>query len=125
MPRPCGPSTPSEWASSTIKKRLVPFLDLDEPRQIGKVAVHAVDAFDGDQHAAILVPQFAQQLIERLPIVVRERPPPCAGKNRTLHDAVVGQRVVQDQIAGAEQVADRRFVGRVAADEDDRRLRRR
>ena len=98
---------------------LVPLLDLDEPRQVGKVAVHAVDAFDGDQHAAVFAAELRQQLIERLPIVVREGPPPGAGRS-PLHDAVVGQRVVQDQVAGAEQVADRRFVGRVAADEDDR-----
>ena len=32
------------------------------------------------------------------------------------------RRVVQNQIAGAEQVADRGFVGRMAADEDDRRF---
>ena len=102
---------------------LVPLLDLDEPRQIGIVAVHAVDAFDRDQHAAIFAAQLREQLIERLPIVVRERPPPRAGQDAALDDAVVGQRVVQDQIARAEQVADRRFVRRVTADEDDRVLR--
>ena len=37
-----------------------------------------------------------------------------------MDDAVVGQRIVSDQVAGAEQVADRRFVGGVAADEHDR-----
>ena len=50
---------------------------------------------------------------------MRERPAAGARQDRALHDAVVRQRVVQDQVAGAEQVADRRFVGAVAADEDD------
>ncbi len=54
------------------QQRLVPFFNFDEARQIGIIAVHAVNAFDGDQHAAVFVPQFAEQLIERLPIVVRE-----------------------------------------------------
>ena len=51
---------------------------------------------------------------------MRERPAAGAAKDRALHDAVVRQRVVQDQVAGAEQVADDRLVGRVAADEHDR-----
>ena len=34
---------------------------------------------------------------------MRERPPPRAGQDRALDDAVVGQRVVEDQVAGPEQ----------------------
>ena len=106
-----------------VQERLVAFLDFDEPRQVGDVAVHAVHAFDRDQHAAIGRPQLGQQLVERLPIVVRKRPPAGAREDRALDDAVVRQRVVQDQVAGAEQVADRGFVRGVAA--DDRRWPRR
>ena len=92
------------------QERLVPLLDFDELRQIGEVAVHAVDAFDDDQHAAIFAARISvEQLVERLPIVVRERPAAGAGEDRALDDAVVRQRVVQDQVAGAEQVADRPF----------------
>ena len=118
MPRPVLPIVPMRVGLVDHQERLVPLLDLDELRQVGEVAVHAVDAFDDDQHAAILAADFGQQLVERLPVVVRERPAASAGEDRALNDAVVRQRVVSDQVARAEQVADRRFVRRVAADED-------
>ncbi len=98
---------------------LVLLLDLDELRQVRDVAVHAVDAFDGDQHAAVFAAQVGQQLVDRRANRYAGRPPPGAGENAALDDAVMRQGVVQDQIAGAEQVADRSFVGRMAADVDD------
>ena len=42
---------------------------------------------------------------------------------RALEDGVVGEDVVDDEVARAQQVPDRRDVGRVARDEDDRRGR--
>ncbi len=105
-----------------VEERLVALLDFDEPRQVGNIAVHAVHALDGDRHAAIGGPQLFQQLVERAPVVVREGPAAGARQHRALHDAVVGQRVVDDQVAGSEQVAERGFVGAVAADEDQRRV---
>ena len=39
--------------------------------QVGDVAVHAVDALDDDQHAAILVAELRQQPVGGLGIVVR------------------------------------------------------
>ena len=47
------------------QQRLVPLLDLDELRQIGNVAVHAVHALDDQQHAAILVPELLEQRSRR------------------------------------------------------------
>ncbi len=73
MPRPVAPSTPIEWASSIISSVLVPPFHLHELRQIGDVAVHAVHALDGDQHAAILVPELVEQLVGRLRVVVGEK----------------------------------------------------
>ena len=57
-----------------------------------------------------------------MPIVVRKRPPPGAAQDAALNDAVMRQSVVQHEIAGAEQVADRCFVGRMSADEHNRIL---
>jgi hypothetical protein len=60
------------------QQRFVFFLHRDELRQIRIVAVHAVNAFDSHQHAAVVVPDFAEQLIERVPIIVGKWPPPGA-----------------------------------------------
>jgi hypothetical protein len=83
----------------------------------GIVAVHAVDALDGDQDALVVAADFGQHGVQGLPIVVRERAALGVGMDRALDDAVVSQFVVQDQIAGAEQVPDGGLVGCVAADE--------
>ena len=80
MPRPWLPRTPIECASSTIKRTLCRLLDFDEPRQVGKIAVHAVDAFNGQQHAAIFVAILFQQAVGGLPVVVGKGPPPRAGE---------------------------------------------
>ena len=104
---------------------LVPLLHVDQLGQIGDVAVHAVDALDDDQHAAILAAELGQHPLGGLGVVVRERPPPRAGKDRPLDDAVVGQGVVQDEVARADEVADDRLVRGVAADEASTPPRRR
>ena len=66
-----------------------------------------------------LVPQLAEQLIQRSPIVVRKGPPPGAAEDAPLDDAIVRQGVVEDQVALRHDVADHRDVGDVAAHEDD------
>ena len=45
-----------------------------------------------------------------------------AAEDGALHDAVVRQRIVQDEVAGAVHVANHGFVRRVSADEQDRIL---
>ncbi|MBB5462648.1 hypothetical protein HDG33_006322 [Paraburkholderia sp. Cpub6] len=42
-----------------------------------------------------------------------------AAQLRALHDAVMRERVVHDQVAGTEQRADHGHIGRVVADEHD------
>ena len=101
------------------QKGAVAPLDLDEVRQVGNVAVHAVQAFDDDQHALVLQAALRQQLIQRLPIVVRERHAPRARQLAADERAVVDQRVVHDQILRPEQVADGRDIGGMAAHEHD------
>ena len=109
-------------ASSIISSALVLALDLDEGRQVGDVTVLAVDAFDDDQHPAVLVTDVGEQLVERGVVVVRERPARGAGELAALHDAVVREAVVDHQVAFAEQVPDHGDVGGVAADQSDRVL---
>ena len=92
---------------------LVPPLHLDELGQIGEIPVHAVHALDGDQHAAVLVPVLPQKLVRRPPVVVCKRPSPGAGKQGSLENAVVVQGILQDQVAGPEQMANHAFVGGV------------
>jgi hypothetical protein len=91
--------------------------DLDELWQVGIVAVHAVQTFDRDQHSPILATNFCQDFVQRFVIVVIERPPTGTGKLGTLNDAVVSKTVVDDQIAGPNQVPDHGLVGRMTAGE--------
>ena len=97
------------------QQRPVAPLDLDELWKIGNVPVHAVNTLDGDQHAAVLGPELLEQPIGHLPVVVRERTAPGAGEDASLDDTVMRQGVVQDQIAGAQQVTDHRLVRGVTA----------
>ena len=70
--------------------------------------------------AAIVTAQVGQQPVDHLPVVVGKRTPVGAGEDAPLDDAVVRQRVVQNQVARPEQVAHRGFIRRVPPDEDDR-----
>ena len=63
-----------------------------------------------------------QQGVGGLVVVVGEGPPPRAGQQRPLDDAVVRQGVVQHQVAGADEVADDRLVGGMSAHEAQGRL---
>ena len=98
-----------------IEQCVVSLLHLDELRQVGIVAVHAVDALDRDHHPLVLRPQIAKQAVELLVVVVTERTLAGLRGAGPLHDAVVGQFVVEDQVAGAEEMVEHRGVRAVAA----------
>ena len=106
-----------------VEHRVMLLLDVDEARQVGVVAVHAVDALDRDEHAAVAVADAREEHVERAPVVVGEPAAGGAGEPRALENRVVGQDVVDDEVARAHQVPDGRDVGRVPGDEDDRRGR--
>ena len=89
-------------------------------RQVGDVAVLAVDALDHDQHPAVLVAGGGEDRVEGRRVVVRERPPGRPGQLAALDDAVVGERVVDDEVARADEVPDHGDVRRVPADQRDR-----
>ena len=105
------------------QERLVPLGDPDELRQVGEVAVHAVDALDHHEHAPILATDLGEELLGSVEIVVRERPAAGPGEHGTLQETVVGERVVEHEVAGADDVADHRLVRRMAADKRDRVFR--
>ena len=96
---------------------LSPFLEGDEPGKIAKVAVHAVEAFGDDQDALVAIADRFQQRIERGEVVVREGSAFRARQMRAGDNAVVGERVVNDEVARTDEGADRRHVRRVPADE--------
>ena len=67
-------------------------------------------------------PSLRQRLVGRLGIEVVKRDPPRAGQHRALHDAVVNERIMHDDVVAAEQMADNGDVRRMAADQRDRVL---
>ena len=97
-------------------------LQLDEPRQVGDVAVHRIQALDDDERALVEMAMLLKQLLERLQIVVAEGQRRGARQLGADQHAVVGEIVVDDEIVRRQQRADGRDVGGVAADECDRAL---
>ena len=96
--------------------RLAPGLHCDQRREVADVAIHAVVPLRDDQHPLISAPDRLQHRVERRDVVVRERAPLCARQLCAHDDAVVGERIVDDEIARADQGADCRHVGGVSAD---------
>ena len=79
-----------------VQHRIVTTLDLEEPRQIGVIAIHAVDPLDGDDDTPVFRAEVPQQAVELVVIVVAERALPRLRGPRPLDDAVVGQLVIED-----------------------------
>ena len=101
--------------------RLV-LLQLDELRERYEVAVHAVDALHDDEDSAEPAADRAEEVVERVVVVVGEGPPGGSGEHRPLDDAVVREAVVDDEVARFHQVPDDAHVRRVAAHQGERRL---
>src|SRR5260221_9300396 len=97
---------------------LVALLDVNQARQLGNVAVHAVQAFDDDQHALEQAADLTQDGIEGGGIVVRKGAARRTGELDAFQDAVMDETIVHDQVLWPEQMTDRGYVGGVAADED-------
>ena len=93
-----------------------------EPRQVGGVAVHAVDALDHDQHVAVFLAVSREQMVEMIQVVVAEFDRPAAGApSAPLDDAVMREFVDEDRVAlAAHQPGDRRHIGEIAGDERQR-----
>jgi len=89
-----GPHGADRMGLVHVEQRVVPPLDLEERRQVGIVAVHAVHALDRDHHTAVLRPQIAEQAVELAMVVVAEGALSGLREAGPLHDAHVGEFVV-------------------------------
>ena len=98
---------------------LIPPRQGAEGRQVGHVAVHAVMAFDHDQRPPGLTAVGGEEPLGGGNVVVRKVQAPGAGKLSALLDAVVAERVGQDEIRLAQQIANNGDVGGMTADEGD------
>ena len=132
VPRPDGPvlhgtaagraQHPEAVRLVEVEQEAVPAPELDQAGQIGQVAVHAVHAFHGHQHPGMPGRQPAQEPVERGKVVMRERLAPGPGQPDALQDAVVGEFVVQREVALAQQLADYPEVGGMTAHQGECRL---
>ena len=93
-----------------------------ESGHVGNVAVHAVYALDDDQHLGKMRAVDLQNVFQRFGIVVGEGLGNGPAQTAALLDGVVGQRVVNDQVAPAAEIAHHRHVGGMPAYADQRIL---
>mgnify|MGYP006978591752 FL=1 len=94
-------------------------LDAHELRHGGNVAVHAVHALGDDEHLGVLIAAGAENGLERGGVVVREGAALGVGEARALVDGIVRERVIDDEIALAAEVADDRHIRGMPADENN------
>ena len=91
----------------------------DKGRQIRDIAIHAVMPLDNEERAPIARTRFAEQPIRGFVVEMWKWHATRPGEHRPLNNAVVDQRVVDDHVIAAEQMADNGDIGRMPADKDD------
>ena len=99
--------------------RIVTLLESDEAREVRRIAVHAVEALDHDQRAAMLVARRLEQVLQGVKVVVGEGTALRPGQLNARDDAVVRKRIVKHHVARLQQGADGRDVGGVPAHHHD------
>ena len=99
------------------KPYAVLFLDLAQPFQIDRVAVHRIEAFDNDQDVAERLAPFGEDVVEVIEVVVAEDDRLGRRATAAAGDAVVGQFIQQDGVAAAHQMGQHRHVREVARDQ--------
>ena len=107
-----------------VQPRFVLLLDVNKPWKIRVIAIHTVEPLNDDQHATIVTSNLVKNPIQLSPIVVVKRTASGTRQLSTLHDTVVSQRVVNDQVMWTNQVANHRLVGCVATRKSDHVLDR-
>ena len=78
---------------------LMAVLDFDQTFQRTKIAIHAEQTLGGDQYPFVFVTVLGEEAVEGLPIVVRKDMARRARESCALHNAVVRQPIMGDQIA--------------------------
>jgi len=91
----------------------------DKGGEVRHIAIHAVMSLDDEEGTAVARPRLGQRLVGRLGIEVAKRDAPRARQHRALHDAVVNERVMHDDIIAPEQMADHGHVRRMTANQRD------
>jgi len=121
-PAPLRPHRADRVRLVDVEHRVVTTLNLEEPRQIGEVAIHAVDPLDRHDNAPVFRAEVAEEAVELVVIVVAEAPLARLRGDRSLDHAVVGQLVIEDQVFGVEEVVEDRGVRAIATGENGRTL---
>ena len=116
-PRPSLPRTPIEWASSINSQALCRSLRLDQPRKVGDIAIHAVEALGDDQRIAVIGALFAQKKIQMVEIIVAKNDGFGRRAFGPAHNAIVRQFVDEQRIVRAKDMGNRRHIGEIAADQ--------
>jgi hypothetical protein len=97
----------------------VALLDLDEAGEVRPIAIHGEKAL-GHNHAARETRALGrEQRVERIEIVMREIAPRRPGELRADHDAIVDQRIMNEQILRAEEGRNRGNPARMSRIEGD------
>jgi hypothetical protein len=94
----------------------VAFLHLDETGKVWEISVHAVETLDNDADSFVLMAGALENAVQGLPIIVGKGKTLCTGEARTFHGAIVDEGIMNDEIAGTEQVAERCDSRGVSAD---------
>src|SRR5260370_33930397 len=90
-------------------------LQCKELRQIGAVPIHAVKTLNHDKAVAMVRSLFLQERLKVVHLVVPELQRRGFGPCDSGYDAVVAKLIIEDEIASAHEVRDRRDVRQISA----------
>ena len=94
-------------------------LDPDEIGHGGDIAVHAVGAFNDNQHLLIIGALALQNGFQRSRITVGEGPGGCLTEPAALLYGVVRQGVIQNQVVFSAEISDEGYIGGMTAHADN------
>jgi len=94
-------------------------LEFDEAGEVRPVAIHREEPFGNDHGAAETATLGREERLERVEIVMREIAPRRARELGADHDAIMDQRIMDDEVLRAEKGRDGRDAGGMAGIEGD------
>ncbi len=98
-------------------------LQIQQPRQVRDVAIHAVETFDNNETIARFPTLHFQYQFQVLEIIMSEHHNMRSRGSRASENAVVTKFIDKQKISRSEQVRDDRYVCQIAADKRQRRIR--